>query len=120
MARGYESGRDVWNAMRAKPGLAIVDSLVVPRRENFNFGVPPDFRLSGFYLEDGTFDPVPIAVRDPQTGKTVRLTVIGVLKDSVAVTMFGISTSQQTLAGTFGDRVQPDDVPLERPAERRR
>ena len=115
MARGYESGRDVWNAMRAKPGLAIVDSLVVPRRENFNFGVPPDFRLSGFYLEDGTFDPVPIAVRDPQTGKTVRLTVIGVLKDSVAVTMYGISTSQRALAGTFGDRVRPTTFHLSVP-----
>lgn len=117
MARGYESGRDVWNAMRAKPGLAIVDSLVVPRRENFNFGVPPDFRLSGFYLEDGTFDPVPIAVRDPQTGKTVRLSVIGVLKDSVAATMYGISTSQQTLAATFGDRVRPTTFHLSVPQD---
>jgi putative ABC transport system permease protein len=107
MARGYESGRDVWQAMRTTPGLAIVDPLVVPRRENFDFGVPPDFMLSGFYLEDGTFDPVPISVRDPQTDKVVRLKVIGVLKDSVAITMYGISTSQRTLAGAFGDRVRP-------------
>ena len=116
-ARGYESGRDVWNAMRTTPGLAIVDSLVVPRRENFNFSVPPDFRLSGFYLEDGNFDPVPIVVRDPQTEKTVRLTVIGVLKDSVAVTMYGISTSQQTLATTFGDRVKPTTFHFSVPAD---
>jgi putative ABC transport system permease protein len=107
MARGYESGRDVWDAVRTTPGLAVVDSLVVPRRENFNFAVPPDFRLSGFYLEDGAFDPVTITVRDPQTDKTVRLTVIGVLKDSVAATMYGISTSQRTLAAAFGDRVHP-------------
>jgi putative ABC transport system permease protein len=107
MARGYKSGRDVWNAIRTTPGLAVVDSLVVPRRENFNFGVPPDFRLSGFYLEDGTFDPVAISVRDPQTDKSVGLRVIGVLKDSVAITMYGISTSQRTLASAFGDRVRP-------------
>jgi putative ABC transport system permease protein len=107
MARGYESGRDVWQAMRTMPGLAIVDPLVVPRRENFNFGVLPDFRLGGFYLEDGTFDPVPISVRDPQTDRVVQLKVIGVLKDSVAVTMYGISTSQRTLAAAFGDRVRP-------------
>ena len=107
MAPGYDSGRDVWQAMRTTPGLAIVDPLVVPRRENFNFGVPPDFRLSGFYLEDGSFDPVPISVRDPQTDKVVQLRVIGVLKDSVAATMYGISTSQRTLAGAFGDRVRP-------------
>jgi putative ABC transport system permease protein len=107
MAKGYESGHEVWNAMRTTPGLAIVDSLVVPRRENFNFGVPPDFQLSGFYLEDGSFDPVTITVRDPQTDKVVRLKVIGVLKDSVALTMYGISTSQRTLAAAFGDRVRP-------------
>jgi putative ABC transport system permease protein len=116
MARGYESGRDVWQAMRTTPGLAVVDPLVVPRRENFNFAVPPDFRLSGFYLEDGTFDPVPISVRDPQTGQVVRLRVIGVLKDSVALTMYGISTSQRTLAAAFGDRVRPTTYHFSVPA----
>jgi putative ABC transport system permease protein len=106
-ARGYASEREVWQAMRTTPGLAIVDPLVVPRRENFNFAVPPEFELSGFYLEDGAFDPVPISVRDPQTGKKVELKVIGVLKDSVSLTMYGISTSQETLAAAFGDRVRP-------------
>ena len=32
----------------------------------------PDFQLTGFYLEDGTFDPVPVDVRDPQTGQAHR------------------------------------------------
>ena len=41
----------------------------------------PDFKLSGFYVEDGRFAPVPVDIRDPQTGKRIRLTVIGVLKD---------------------------------------
>ena len=114
-ARGYGSGRDVWNALRTTPGLAIVDAAVVPRRENFNFAVPSDFMLSGFYLEDGAFDPVPISVRDPQTDKVVRLKVIGVLKDSVAMTMYGISTSQRTLAAGFGDRVPPTTYHLSVP-----
>ena len=40
-----------------------------PRRDNFNFAaLPSDFRLSGFYLEDSGFAPVPVEVRDPQTG----------------------------------------------------
>jgi putative ABC transport system permease protein len=106
-ARGYETDRDVWNALRTTAGLAVVDSLVVPRRENFNFGVPPEFQLSGFYLEDGAFDPVDVVVRDPQTGRSLRLTVVGVLKDSVAASMYGISTSQRTLKATFGSRVRP-------------
>ena len=45
---------------RSHPGLAVVDSFVVPRRDNFNFAVPqPDFRLSGFFYEDGSVRPGP-------------------------------------------------------------
>jgi putative ABC transport system permease protein len=60
--------------------------------------VVSDFKLHGFYLEDETFKPVPIQIHDTQSGKTIRLTVIGVLADSVPYAMVGISTSQQTLA----------------------
>ena len=34
---------------------------------------------SGFYLEDETFAPVRLDVRDPQTGAQIPLTVIGIL-----------------------------------------
>jgi putative ABC transport system permease protein len=104
-ARGYS---DPWRAMAEHSGLAIVDAFIAPRRDNWMTGtVPPDFKLRGFYLEDGTFDPVPISIRDPQTGKTERLTVIGVLKDDVPIAMAGITASQATLQPVFGDRVQP-------------
>jgi len=43
--------------------------------------------------------------------------VIGVLKDSVAATMYGISTSQRTLAATFGDRVRPTTFHLSIPPD---
>ena len=38
--------------MDARPGLAVIDPLVVQRRSNFNFGGPQHFQLRGFYLED--------------------------------------------------------------------
>jgi putative ABC transport system permease protein len=97
----------VWRALEARQGLAVIDPLVVQRRSNFNFGGPQKFQLRGFYLEDKSFTPVPVDVRDPQTGRHVRLTVIGVLSDTAPLEMAGISTSQRTLAGTFGDRVKP-------------
>jgi putative ABC transport system permease protein len=104
-ARGYP---DPWKALAARPGLAIVDGLVAPRRDDWGAGyVPPEFQLRGFFVEDGTFNPVPIAVRDPQTGRSMRLTVIGVLQDFVPLSMIGISTSQTSLEGTFGARVEP-------------
>ena len=56
----------------------------MPRKSNFNFAVMPKFQLHGFYLEDETFKPVHVVVRDPQTGKRLTLTVIGVLSDSAA------------------------------------
>ena len=67
IARGYESEQDVWAAVRKTPGLAVVDSTIVPRRDSWNFGVLPDFQLTGFYFEEG-FDPIPIQVLDKQTG----------------------------------------------------
>lgn len=108
VARGYRTSRDVWDALAATPGLVVVDSLVVPRRENFNFAVAPsDFRLSGFFYDDGTFDPVPVTVRDPQTGRSVRMTIVGVLSDSAPIEMLGLSTSQRTLAAAFPGRAEP-------------
>jgi putative ABC transport system permease protein len=105
-AAGYESDREVWNALRTTPGLAVVDGFVVPHRDNWSFGVLPEFRLRGFFVDDGTFDAVPVEIRDPQTGAVRRLRVIGVLKDSAPLSMLGLSTSQRTLAA-FGDRAAP-------------
>jgi putative ABC transport system permease protein len=108
LARGYGSARQVWAALASRPGLAVADSFVVPRRDNFNFAVAEtDFRLSGFYFDDGTFDPIPVEVRDPQTGRTLRLTVIGILSDTAPPEMLGLSTSQNTLATAFPGRVDP-------------
>jgi putative ABC transport system permease protein len=104
-ARGYSSAAAVWRAVCDHPGLAVVDPYVVPRKANWGTPVTK-FRLSGFYIEDKTFAPVRIVVRDPQTGTRVKLTVIGVLPDSAPQMMAGIWTSQRSL-GAFVDRVLP-------------
>jgi putative ABC transport system permease protein len=108
MARGYESADEIWRALADKPGLAVVDAIVAPRRDDWSAGaVLPDFKLQGFVLEDGVFDPLTLATRDPQTGKKLQLTVIGILTETAPLAMQGISTSQETLAAAYGDRVQP-------------
>jgi putative ABC transport system permease protein len=100
-----------WQAMRDHPsaGYAVVDVQIVPRRTNWNAGSAglPDFGVKGFYAEDEHFAPFPVVVRDPQTGRAVRLTVIGVLKDFATSQMYGITTSQEAIRPTFGDRVVP-------------
>lgn len=106
-ARGYGSDAAVWRALRTRSDLAVVDSQVVPRKANWGFAMLPKFQIHGFYLEDRTFDPVRVSIRDPQTGKRMTVTVIGVLSDSAPQFMYGIWTSQRSLRPVFGDRVLP-------------
>jgi putative ABC transport system permease protein len=106
-ARGYGSTAAVWRALRTHPGLAVIDSLAVPRKLNYSFGATQPFHLRGFYLEDGSFAPVRVQVRDPQTGHARTLTVIGVLAETAPQTLAGIFTSQAALSTAFGDRVRP-------------
>ena len=107
-AHGYSSPAAVWHALLNHPGLAIVDPLAVPRRQNYGFSSSTlKFKLTGFYVEDKSWTPVRVSVTDPQTGKHTTLTVIGVLSDSVPGGMTGIWTSQATLAPVFGNRVLP-------------
>jgi putative ABC transport system permease protein len=107
IAEGYGDEADVWRAIAARPGLAVVDSTIAPRRDNFNFAAPTDFRLSGFYFDEGPMEPIPITVRDQQSGKKLELTVIGILSETAPLEMAGISTSQRTLDGAFPGRAYP-------------
>jgi putative ABC transport system permease protein len=106
-APGYGSAAAVWRAVRMHPGLAVIDSQVVPRKVNYGFGVASAFHIRGFYLEDRTFEPVRVRVRDPQTGHARTLTVIGVLAQTAPQTMMGLYTAQPAVAATFGNRVRP-------------
>jgi len=106
-ARGYPSASAVWRAVQTHPGLAVIDSLSVPHKMNYSFGAVAPFHLRGFYLEDGSFDPVRVSVRDPQTGHSRTLTVIGVLSQTAPQAMVGLYASQSALTPVFGDRVRP-------------
>jgi putative ABC transport system permease protein len=108
MAEGYDSAEEVWQAVAENPGLAVIDPLPVPRRDNFSFGPGVDFRLEGFFIEDDSFEPIKVAVFDPQTSTTFSLTIIGVLTEAVELDfILGVSTSQEKLPATMGERVTP-------------
>jgi putative ABC transport system permease protein len=108
IAHGYRTSREVWSAIARRPGLAVVDSLVVPRRDKFGFSaIPAKFKVTGFFFDDVKFAPVPLQVRDPQTGRRLHLTIIGVLKDTAPLEMAGISTSQRTATAAFPGRTRP-------------
>jgi putative ABC transport system permease protein len=109
IAKGYGSPADVWAAIKNTPGLAVVDGLPAPRRDNFDFGQEPtDFQVEGFFVEDAVFDPFDVEVRDPITEKQTTLTVIGVLPDVVPQFMIGLSTSQLVVEEAFPQQAQPN------------
>ena len=96
-AEGYTTSAQIWQAVRDNPGYAVVDRLAVPSRSTTSINIGgPDFRLQGVYLEDKTMKPIQLQVKEPNSGATLTLTVIGVLEQS-AITGYGLTTSQQTL-----------------------
>jgi len=108
IADGYGSAREVWEAVKNDPGLAVVDSLAAPHRDSFGLQpTAPEFQLEGFFTEDGRFSPIPVEVRDPRTGRSTTVTVIAVLKDVAPPFMVGLSASQSLLESAFPDQAQP-------------
>ena len=96
-------GDAVWRALRDNPGLAVVNALMVPTRNNFGFEISSDtFALDGvedLFIENDTMDPIEITVEDLKSGTTFSLTVIGVLDDFASQGPLppGIYTSTNTL-----------------------
>jgi putative ABC transport system permease protein len=105
MAEGYGSAREVWEAIRDNPDLAVVDALPVPHRADFSFGAEePDFQLTGFYADDKTFAPVPVELTDRATGRKTEVQIIGVMKDAAPFFMVGILTNQRLMAEKFPEQ----------------
>ena len=81
-ARGYR--RTSGARSQRSPASRSSTRLVAPRRDNWGAGRSRRTSSSrGSTSRTADFAPVPVDVRDPQTGRTMRLTVIGVLGDRV-------------------------------------
>jgi putative ABC transport system permease protein len=96
-AEGYATAAEIWEAVREKPGFAVIDRFAVPSRTTTSISIGgPTFKMEGVYLEDETMKPVRLEVREPNSEATFEVTVIGVLEQS-AFMGFGLTTSQDTL-----------------------
>src|SRR5215211_7276733 len=107
--RGYGSAREVWKALQTEQDTAVISSDLAPSRNVSTFGrsVEPPVKLTGFYKEDTYVpDDLHLQVKDPDSGKTRTLRVIGVLGSS-AYFAGDIVTSQSTLEGLAGRSVPP-------------
>ncbi|MGH2609585.1 MAG: ABC transporter permease, partial [Tepidiformaceae bacterium] len=96
-AAGYATDADIYRALRDEPNLVIA----TPGMFSFEgFGDFEDIVDLGERPEDG-FEPFPITVRNPATGETRDLMLIGVLDDSADVFFLGFMTSKETLLGVL-------------------
>ncbi len=99
-ATGYSSDQQVWQTLRTQPGYAVVDSALVPFKNNYSFGATRSFQINGFHYEDTSFAPTRIEVRDARTGAVIPLTVIGVL-DQYAGFLGGLTAGVYTGASSL-------------------
>ncbi len=104
---GEFDARRLWSDLATNPGLAIVDSFMVPTRNSFAFDVRSErlgLDVEGLYIENDTMEPVRVTVRDLESGTEFALTVVGVL-DSMASNgpiPLGIYTSSVFLSEASG------------------
>jgi putative ABC transport system permease protein len=101
-----ETKEDIWRALRDNPRLAVVDALAVPTRQGggFSFG-GPQFRMEGFFFEDEEMPATEVEVRDPRSGMTSRVTVIGVL--DARVDQFGVIVTSRDVLGELSSEPLP-------------
>ena len=107
-ARGYGSAREVWKALQ-RGDAALISSDLAPERNASTFGptVEPPVKLSGFYADDERLpDDLYLRVKDPDSGKTKELRVIGVLESSASFAG-QVVTSQRTLEELNGGPLPP-------------
>jgi len=104
-ANGYGSDAQVWQALRAHPGYAVVMGDLVHHRTGNGNG-NGRFQITGFSYEDRSFAPARISMRDMRTGAVIPLTVIGVL-DGQANFADTIYTGQATLAAAHDAPATP-------------
>ena len=106
--------RKLWRDVKEKPGLAVVNSFLVPSRSDFQFDVDAErFTLAGvedLFQENDYIDPVQIEVRDLRSNTTVELTVVGVFDDfaSQGLLPVAVYTSTRLLDAQLPRDVDPN------------
>jgi len=80
IAEGYgPTGEDVWAALRDDPSLAIIGGRMVPAKASPGNEDSDEHLFGDLYYDDETMSPVEVELREPRTGATVNVTVIGVI-----------------------------------------
>ena len=98
-ARGFESDRAVWREIREGDGVALIDAFTLG---SFGPGFGATFSLKGIQEGVDVFDPVTLEVRDPVSGKTGQVRVIGVINLASSAAFTGVFLPERTFTSLFG------------------
>ena len=106
-AIGYDSDEAVWEAIRADPAVAVIDSSRLAGADPGFGGDDDEFRLGATdeELREAPWQPIPLTLVDPSTGEETGLRVIGVLEPStlgVIEEFAAIMTRAETVDTRFG------------------
>ena len=106
-AIGFDSDEAVWEAIRTNPTFAVVDASRLGAGDDPFDDSESDFFLgvTAEELRAAPWQPISLRLRDPASGETMRLRVIGVLEPQVTSVIFpfaGIYTNDANLDETFG------------------
>ena len=106
-AIGFDSDEAVWEAIRTNPTFAVVDASRLGAGDDPFDDSESDFFLgvTAEELRAAPWQPISLRLRDPASGETMRLRVIGVLEPQVTSVIFpfaGIYTNDANLDATFG------------------
>ncbi len=99
-ARGYETDRDVWQALIDDPTNVVIDSFALPD-QGFGFG-PPAFQLRGVDFGATTFDPIPLRIVDKTSGVSRDVKLIGIVATGASTTFHGLYVPRETFASVLG------------------
>jgi len=107
-AKGYGSAREVWEALQTEKDTAVISSNLAPMRNASTFAdTEPPLKLTGFYADDKNLpEDLYLQAKDPDSGKTKTLRVIGVLESSASFAG-DVVTSQETLDALAGRTLLP-------------
>jgi putative ABC transport system permease protein len=97
----YASDGDVLQAVRSDSRLAIIDAL--PLQPASWGGNPFGFYVEVVKVKDDTFQPFDLEIRDPVTGRSTTVSVVGVLSGRIPFDLLlGLYINEAAYAPVFG------------------
>ena len=97
---GFDTDQSVWQQIRDGEDVAVIDASVV---DAFGPNFGPSFSLDGVSEGAKVFDPVTIEIRDPASGNTRQVSIIGIISLASSSTFVGVLIPASTFVDVFGE-----------------